>query len=183
MARLLRIHVIEGSYHGTGRGNGGETLSRRDDDRRALLGWVSGMPDRFGAEVHAVVWMEHHDLLLLRCRRTDASETRGSLQTRYPIWFKGAHRRPGHVFQGRFKPVLIQKAAMDPEKAVWVVVAPARRARPDEQEILSAAASIRGRSWWEMCERHGDWGRDGLVAVATRHLGWRLVEVAGEMPA
>ncbi len=41
---------------------------------------------------------------------------------------------------------------------------------------------MRGRSWQEMCDGHGDWGRDGVVAVATRHLGWRLVEVAGKMP-
>lgn len=46
---------------------------------------------------------------------------------------------------------------------------------------MSAAESIRGRSSKEMCEGHGDWERDGVVAVATRHLGWRLVEVAGEM--
>ena len=37
-----------------------------------------------------------------------------------------------------------------------------------------------------MCQGHGDWGRDGVVAVATRHLGWHLgwgsVEVAGKRP-
>ncbi len=77
---------------------------------------------------------------------------------------------------------LIRKAARDPEKARRVVVAAARRARPDWQEIVSTAESIRGHSWQEMCEGHGDWGRDGVVAVATRHLGWRLVEVAGKMP-
>jgi hypothetical protein len=68
------------------------------------------------------------------------------------------------------------------EKARRVVVAAARRVRPDWQEIVSTAESLRGRSWQEMCEGHGDWGRDGVVAVATRHLGWRLVEVAGKMP-
>ena len=31
-----------------------------------------------------------------------------------------------------------------------------------------------------MCRRHGDWGRDGVVAVATRHLGWRWVERVGK---
>ena len=77
---------------------------------------------------------------------------------------------------------LIRKAAKDPEKARRVVVAAARRVRPDWQEIVSTAESMRGRSWQEMCEGHGDWGRDGVVAVATRHLGWRLVEIAGKCP-
>jgi len=77
---------------------------------------------------------------------------------------------------------LIRKAAKNPEKVRRVVVAAARRVRPDWREIVSTAESIRGRSWREMGEGRGDWGRDGVVAVATRHLGWRLVEVAGKMP-
>jgi hypothetical protein len=32
-----------------------------------------------------------------------------------------------------------------------------------------------------MMEGYDDWGRDGTMAVATRHLGWRLVEVVGEI--
>lgn len=31
-----------------------------------------------------------------------------------------------------------------------------------------------------MSRRHGDWGRDGVVAVTTRHLGWRWVERVGK---
>ena len=313
MARPLRIHVLDGWYHVTSRGNGGETLFRKDDDRRAFLGLVSELPERFGTEVHAFVLMDNHYHLLVRCRRTDLSETLRWLQTSYSVRFNWAHRRRGPVFQGRFKsalirdetrleevgrylhlnPVrvvglglskedqrrarvlgcpdpgaelvtrrvsvlreyawsswrvyagleptpgwlnlerllgeavgrsaqgrraavvsyteapirqgrldnpweglvggvvlgevreaetLIRKAAKDPEKARRVVVAAARRTRPDWQEIVSTAESIRGRSWREVCERYGDWGRDGVVAVATRHLGWGLVEVAGKMP-
>ena len=90
------------------RGNGGETLFRRDDDRRAFLGLVSELPERFGAEVHAFVLMDNHYHLLLRCRRTDVSETLRWLQTSYSVRFNWAHRRRGHVFQGRFKSALIQ---------------------------------------------------------------------------
>ena len=131
MARLLRIHVIEGSHHGTSRGNGGETLSRRDDDRRALLGLVSGMPDRFGAEVHAVVWMENHDLLLLRRGRTDASETLRWPQSRYSVWFKGAHGRRGQVFQGRvnLETAVGQSVGRVPSRGDGDAACPVRRVR------------------------------------------------------
>jgi len=57
MARPFRIHVVDGWYHVMSRGNGGETLFRRDDDCRALLGLVSQLPGRFGAEVHTLVLM------------------------------------------------------------------------------------------------------------------------------
>ena len=78
--------------------------------------------------------------------------------------------------------VLIRETAKDPGKARREMVSAARRNRPDWPTIVAAAESIRGRTWKEMCDVYGEWGRDGLVAVATRHLGWRLVEVAGKMP-
>jgi hypothetical protein len=37
------------------------------------------------------------------------------------------------------------------------------------------------RKWGEMAEGHGDWGRDGTLAVATRYLGWRLAEVVRQV--
>ncbi|MFM7100869.1 MAG: hypothetical protein ACKO3N_06835 [Verrucomicrobiota bacterium] len=43
------------------------------------------------------------------------------------------------------------------------------------KERVGAAEQLLGRSWLEMTTQYGDWGRNGLMAVATRHLGWRLV--------
>ena len=37
-----------------------------------------------------------------------------------------------------------------------------------------------GRTWREMKERHGDWGRDGAMYVAVRYGGYRLAEVVTE---
>ncbi|MCZ7638175.1 MAG: hypothetical protein M5U12_20320 [Verrucomicrobia bacterium] len=54
-------------------------------------------------------------------------------------------------------------------------------ARPEWPAIVRAAESLLGRTWQEMTERYGDWGRDGTLAVATRHLGWRLAEVVGQV--
>ena len=86
--------------------------------------------------------------------------------------FNRAHRRRGHVFQGRFKSVLILDGSRLDEAA----------ARPEWEAMVKAAEGIVGREWRELVLRHGDWGRDGLLAVATRHLGWRLGEVVGREP-
>jgi len=60
------------------------------------------------------VLMDNHYHLLVRCRRSDLGETLRWLQTAYAVSFNGAHRRRGHVFQGRYKSVLIQdEAALD----------------------------------------------------------------------
>ena len=49
---------------------------------------------------------------------------------------------------------------------------------------IATLRSHRLSSWrvYSGVERHGDWGRNGILAVATRHLGWRLVEVVRRLP-
>ena len=91
------------------RGNGGEAIYRSDEDRRRFLSLVAEVPARFGAEIHAFVLMDNHYHLLMRCRRADVSETLRWLQTAYAIRFNWANNRRGHVFQGRFKSVLIRE--------------------------------------------------------------------------
>ncbi len=56
---------------------------------------------------------------------------------------------------------------------------PARqmRRRVGWQELVGAAEKIRGEPWDRWAERHGDWGRDGVMYVAVRHGGMRLAEV------
>ena len=312
MARRLRIHIPDGWYHVMSRGNGGEAIYCTEDDRKRFLGLVAELPERFGTEVHAFVLLHNHYHLLIRCRRSDVSETLRWLQTAYAIWFNWAHRRRGHVFQGRFKSVLIhdeaaldavaryihlnpvrigglglskqdqrrarvvgcedpgaelvarrlkllrehrwsswgayaglepapawlaqdriqsgcggrrpkeQRAALteytegpirqgqlespwegmvsgvvlgDVEEAVALLRGAERnpeaqaearreaaaRSRPEWSAIVRGAESILGRDWADMAQGYGDWGRDGTMAVATRHLGWRLVEVVREV--
>ena len=77
---------------------------------------------------------------------------------------------------------LIRRAAKRPAAGQAEMRRVARKRRPEWRDIVAAAEKLLGRTWREMSERHGDWGRDGVVSVATRRLGWRLVEVAREIP-
>jgi len=103
-------------------------------------------------QIHAYVLMNNHYHLLIRCLEPNLSEAIRWLQVSYASRFNWAHRRRGHVFQGRSKLVLLLKEG------------------------------LLGRSWSDMTSRYGDWGRNGVMAVATRHLGWRLIEVVREIP-
>ena len=58
----------------------------------------------------------------------------------------------------------------------------ARARRPGWAEIVKAVERILDRRWADRVGAYGDWGRDGVLAVATRHLGWRLAEVVREVP-
>ncbi|KAB2653483.1 MAG: hypothetical protein DVB31_17425 [Verrucomicrobia bacterium] len=98
MARLLRIHVPDGGHHVMSRGNGGAAIYRDDDDRRRFLGLVSGLPERFGTEIHAFVPVDNHYHLLVRCRRADLSETLRRLQTSH--WREMSERRGDCQYYG-----------------------------------------------------------------------------------
>lgn len=56
----------------------------------------------------------------------------------------------------------------------------ARKMRPQVrwEDLVRAAEKARGEKWEKWMERHGDWGRDGVMYVAVRHGGLRLAEVA-----
>lgn len=55
------------------------------------------------------------------------------------------------------------------------------RRRLGWQELVRSAEKIRGEPWDRWAERHGDWGRDGVMYVAVRYGGMRLAEVVGQV--
>lgn len=76
---------------------------------------------------------------------------------------------------------LFRRAGANPEEQTEV-----RRLRRSHRaswsEIASAAEGVLGRKWSEMLATHGDWGRDGVLYVATRYAGYRLAELLAEVP-
>jgi hypothetical protein len=77
---------------------------------------------------------------------------------------------------------LLGRAMKDPGEQVERMRKLALAARPEWTAIVQAAESLLGRGWEEMAHRHGDWGREGTMAVSTRHLGWRLTEAVRRVP-
>jgi REP-associated tyrosine transposase len=109
MARPLRLLVAGGWYHVTSRGNRRQTLFHTDKDRRRFLGMVEQLPERFGLEIHAFVLMDNHYHLVLRTPQPNLSHAIGWLNISYSSHFNWAHRQSGHVFQGRYKSILIEE--------------------------------------------------------------------------
>ncbi len=129
MARPLRIWVAGGWYHVTARGNRQEEIFRTDLDRRRFLGLVEGLVERFGVEVHAFVLMDNHYHLVVRTPEPNLSEAMRWLQVTYTSRFNWAHRQKGHLFQGRFKAILIEELAGVVKVARYVHLNPVRVGR------------------------------------------------------
>lgn len=111
MARPLRIEVQGGWFHVTARGQNKDRIFRDLADAVNFAGRLAELPERFGVEVHGYVMMPNHYHLLLRTPRGGLSRAVQWLNTGYSIWWNNRHERVGHVFQGRFKSILIEEGA------------------------------------------------------------------------
>jgi REP element-mobilizing transposase RayT len=107
MARPLRLQLRNGWYHLTARGNNRQSIYRDERDCRHFLELVEEMIGRHGVEVHAYVLMDNHYHLLVRTPHANLSAAVQWLNTAYGIWWNLRHGRVGHVFQGRFKSVVV----------------------------------------------------------------------------
>jgi len=193
---------------------------------------LSELPERFSVQIHAYVLMNNHYHLLIRCLEPNLSEAIRWLQVSYASRFNWAHRRRGHVFQGRFKSVLLLKEGALDEVGRYLHLNPVRirglgLSKKDQQRagvigcpdpggelVTRRVTQLRDYAWssWRMyagLELAGSWlcrdrlqgGRGGRSLkeqrrslreyteapirqgrLATRHLGWRLIEVVREIP-
>ncbi len=126
MARDLRIQIPGGRYHITARGNERRAIFRQDTDRIRLLELFSELPGRFGVRLHAYVLMNNHYHLVMETPEANLSRATQWLNVSYSVWFNRRHRRSGHLFQGRFKAILIEENAGLQRVARYVHLNPVR---------------------------------------------------------
>jgi putative transposase len=138
MARPLRIQYEGALYHITSRGNAGAKIFQTDSDRRQFLDVLSRVVSRFGWICHAYCLMSNHYHLLIETPSANLSQGMQLLNGVYTQRFNRASKRSGHVFQGRFKAILVEKESHLLELARYIVLNPVR---------ARAAQSARAWSW------------------------------------
>jgi len=126
MARPLRIEFAGALYHVTSRGNAREAIYRTDEDRQQFLTWLENTVKRYDWYCHAYCLMGNHYHLLIETNTPALSKGMKYLNGTYTQYFNRQHQRVGHVFQGRFKAILVQKEAYLLELARYIVLNPVR---------------------------------------------------------
>ncbi len=135
MARPLRLEFAGAVYHVTSRGDRREDIFLDDDDRQAWLSVLGQVCDRFNWVVHAYCQMSNHYHLLVETVEGNLSAGMRQLNGLYTQRFNRRHGMVGHLFQGRYKAILIQKEAHLLELSRYVVLNPVRArmvATPEE---------------------------------------------------
>jgi REP element-mobilizing transposase RayT len=111
MSRPLRIEFPGAVYHVTSRGDMREPIYRDDADRLLQLDVLATALDRFDAQVLAYCQMGNHYHLVLNTRQGNLSRLMRHLNGVYTQGFNRRHGLVGHLFQGRFKAILVDRDA------------------------------------------------------------------------
>ena len=111
MARAWRIEYEGALYHVLSRGNEKQNIVINDDDRKLFLGTAGEMGERFEIDLFAYVLMDNHYHLLFRTNRANLCRSMQWFGATYTKRFNLRHNRSGHLFQGRFKNMLVQNDA------------------------------------------------------------------------
>jgi putative transposase len=126
MARPLRIEYDGALYHVTSRGNERKPIFKDDTDRKLFLDTLSQVTDRFHWLCHAYCLMDNHYHLVIETPDRNLSRGMRQLNGVYTQAFNRRRQRAGHLFQGRFKGILVQKDSHFLEVCRYVVLNPVR---------------------------------------------------------
>ncbi len=126
VSRPLRLEHAGALWHVTARGNERRPIFRDDADRREFLDVLARVVTLFRWRLHAWVLMGNHYHLLLETPEPTLSRGMRQLNGSFTQRFNRRHGRVGHLFQGRFHSVLVEKDSHLLELARYVVLNPVR---------------------------------------------------------
>lgn len=145
MARKPRIYYPGAVYHVILRGNAGKEIFFSDKDRYRFYLLLQEGQERFGYLIHAFCLMPNHVHLALQVGRVPLSRILQNLAQRYTMWVNRREGRTGHVFQGRYKAILLDADAYLLELIRYIHLNPVRAGvarRPEEYPWSSYKAYL-----------------------------------------
>jgi REP element-mobilizing transposase RayT len=108
MARPLRIIYPGAFYHVTSRGNEKKDIFKSKRDREKFLDYLSTATERYGAVIYAYCLMGNHFHIFLQTPDGNLSQIMRHIIGAYTTYFNIKRKRAGHLFQGRYKAVLVE---------------------------------------------------------------------------
>ena len=153
MARPLRIEYPGAVYHVTSRGNEKKPVFKDDTDRLNFLNTLQHVNKRYNWICHAYCLMTNHYHLLIETPDGNLSIGMRQVNSVYTQLFNKRHGRAGHLFQGRYKAILIQKDSHLLEVCRYVVLNPvrARMAEKPEEYRWSSYLATAGKAQPHPC--------------------------------
>jgi putative transposase len=150
MARALRIQFDGALYHVTSRGNEKRAIFKDNRDRLRLLEILKLSLSNYQVLLYCYVLMQNHYHLLLETPHGNISEFMRHFNITYTSYFNKRHNRVGHLYQGRYKSILVDKETyltvlsryihLNPTRIEELTGCPAREKEAYLRNILGAAS-------------------------------------------
>jgi len=135
MARQLRIQYPGALYHVTSRGNEKKDIFQHDSDREKFLAYLKEAKERYKLLLYAYALMDNHYHLLIETPLANIAQIMHYINTSYTVYFNRKNSRYGHLFQGRYKAILVDKDDYLLELSRYIHLNPVRAnsvLRPEE---------------------------------------------------
>ena len=171
MARPLRIEFAGALYHVTSRGNSRDAIFWEESDRMLFMAVLGEVCELFNWSVHAWCLMDNHYHLLIETPDSNLSKGMRYLNGVYTQRFNRRHAHVGHLFQGRFKAVLVDKDGYLLELARYIVLNPVRAGMVESAEQWEwssyrvMAGLVVPPEWFDREWLLGYFGKSNKVAV------------------
>lgn len=161
-------------YHVLSRGNERREIFFGDDDRQLFMDTLGDMAERFDIELYAYVLMNNHYHLLFRTNRANLSKAMQWFGVTYTNRFNARNSRSGHLFQGRFKSMVVEDDAYLMRLSLYIHRNPLRAG------IVTRLADHRWSSYraYAYGEKTPDWLKTELLLAQfqnslDRHAAYR----------
>jgi len=173
MARPIRIEYAGALYHVTSRGNRRDDIFVDDGDRLIWLDVFAHVCKRFNWRCHAWCLMDNHYHIVIETVEGNLSQGMRHLNGVFTQKINRKHNRVGHVFQGRFKAILVQKERYLLELTRYVVLNPIRAGMVSNlldwrwSNYLAMIGDVECSDWLEKSWILRHFGRSPKIAVAN----------------
>ena len=147
MSRPLRLEFAGALYHVTSRGNERKPIFRNESDFSTFIEVLNDVCDRYNWVIHAYCLMTNHYHLLIETPDANLSKGMRQLNGVYTQRFNRNYQRVGHLFQGRYKSILVVKDSYLLELCRYIVLNPVR-----------ANGMVDHPSEWQWSSSHGTTG-------------------------
>lgn len=132
MGRPLRIQYPGAWYHITSRGNEKKPIFKSRRDREKFLSYLKTANERYGAIIHVYCLMNNHYHLLLETPNPNLSQILHHINGAYTNYFNAKRHRSGHLFQGRYRAIVVEKDSYCQELSRYIHLNPVRAGLVEE---------------------------------------------------
>ena len=163
MARPLRIQYADALYHVTCRGNERRTIFRDDHDKNVFLELLNDGLKTYTIILYCYVLMDNHFHLLLETPLANLSEFMRWLNITYTSHYNRRHKRTGHLYQGRYKSILVEKKSYLHIVSRYIHLNPARTRQEGKLPLSEKKKYLRTYAWSSLTGYISESRRNGTI--------------------